>query len=89
MPLPAELTQSDPGLLVESVRAGNRAVMPRSGPRMADSQPTPADPGPQPEPEPVPAPKPLPAEYLRADEELLVESIELGEPYDPANTIET
>jgi hypothetical protein len=54
---------------------------------VADSQPTPADPGPR--PEPVPAPEPLPEEYLRADEELLVESIELGEPYDPANTIET
>lgn len=31
----------------------------------------------------------LPAEYLRADDALLERTIELTEPYDPENTIET
>lgn len=31
----------------------------------------------------------LPTEYLRADAELLVDSIGLAEPHDPSNTIET
>lgn len=44
---------------------------------------------PTPPPEPQSAPAQLPLEYLRADDTLLVRAIELTEPYDPANTIET
>lgn len=40
-------------------------------------------------PEAVVPPAELSAEYFRADDELLVDSIELAEPGEPTNTFET
>lgn len=54
---------------------------------VADTHPAPDEPVQQ--PADIAPSAELPAEYLRADNELLVESIELTKPNDPANSLET